>query len=140
MSRFADYDCENYDRMVEYRYDRYCEDNGLYPYDHDDDKYETRANGYRPNFFSRMEALYSDMKKSELILQADRAASARAYQLGLEKEEQRRVAAEEAERVRKIKARAKRLDKEERKRSRQAETDALKAELQAAAARAKENK
>jgi hypothetical protein len=137
MSRFVDDDWDRYDFLDEYRYDRYCEDNGLYPYDHDDDKYENYANNIRLNIASRMEALEHDMKK-ERILQTDREARARAYQLRLEKEEQCRVAAEEAERVRKIAAREKRLAKEERKRSHQAETDTLKAELQEVASRAKE--
>ena len=131
MSRFVDDDWDRYDFLDEYRYDRYCEDNGLYPYD---DKYEDHANRIRLNVLSRMEALDLDMKEE----QADRVARERANQLRLAAEEQCRVAAEEAERVRKIAAREKRLAKEERKRARKAETDALKAELHAAAARAKE--
>lgn len=114
MDPFVEDDLDRYDRLNEYRYDRYCEDNGLYPYEHVDDEYAD-ADRYKyciqPNIFSRMEALRLDMMKSELILQADRAARARGYQLRLAAEEQCRVAAEEAEKVRKIAAKAKRLAK-----------------------------
>jgi len=144
-----DYD---YNDDYDYRYDDPRDDDYDYRYhnyeyredDYRDDDYpnfQERADcAYQARFNSRIEALALDMKKSELILQADRAARARANQAWLDGAEQRRSSAEEAERVRKIAARAKRLAKEERKRSRQADTDALKAKLQEVAARAKENK